>query len=127
MPLYQDILARADAKTDALWLPQDSATVHEALVLPLVLRTAWSRRLAVFSSNVSHVKLGVLFSLYPDNFEVGRGLASEALGSASGNAAPGMQASRDMLAAVNVSTANHLELGVSYRQLQAFDMLVPER
>jgi putative ABC transport system substrate-binding protein len=127
MPLYQELLARADAKTDALWLPQDSATVHETLVLPLVLRTAWSRRLAVFSSNVSHVKLGVLFSLYPDNFEVGRRLASAALSATSGSAPAGIVPSKEMLAALNVGTANHLELGMSYRQLQAFDLVVPER
>jgi putative ABC transport system substrate-binding protein len=127
MPVYQDILARADAKSDALWLPQDSATVNEALVLPLVLRTAWNRRLAVFSSTVGHVRQGALFSLYPDTFEVGRRLASLALGAAAGGAAPGMLPSKEVLAAVNVRTANHLELGVSDRQLEGFDMVVPER
>lgn len=126
LPRYQEILAQADGKTDALWLPQDSATVHESLVLPLVLRAAWSRRLAVFSSNVSHVKLGVLFSLYPDNFEVGRRLATVALAGSAGTPA-GIQPSREMLAAVNVATANHLELPVSYRQLQSFDLVLPER
>ncbi|HEU0201343.1 MAG TPA: hypothetical protein VFR86_13030, partial [Burkholderiaceae bacterium] len=31
---YQDILANADPRTDALWLPQDATTVEESSVLP---------------------------------------------------------------------------------------------
>ena len=67
MNLYQSVMASVDPKRDAIWLPQDSVTVDETLVLPKVLKEAWNRNLIVFSSNAAYVKQGVLFSLYPDN------------------------------------------------------------
>jgi putative ABC transport system substrate-binding protein len=75
---YQEVLGSVNPKRDVLWLPQDSTTVDESAVLPLVLREAWSQNLVVFSSSVVHVRRGVLFSLYPDNAEIGRYLAGAA-------------------------------------------------
>ncbi|MBI2732183.1 MAG: hypothetical protein HYX44_02375, partial [Aquabacterium sp.] len=86
---YQEVLGAMNAKRDALWLPQDSTTVDESAVLPLVLREAWAQNLVVFSSNVVHVRRGVLFSLYPDNAELGRFLAGAALSAQQGSSAPG--------------------------------------
>jgi putative ABC transport system substrate-binding protein len=112
-----------------LWLPQDSVTVEESSVLPLVLQEAWKRSLVVFSSSVSHVKRGALFSLYPNNIELGRNLADTALGRASsgGAAVRAIMPLREVLVAVNVRTAGHLGLGIGTRQQQAFDMVFPEQ
>ena len=123
--LYQEVLASADTKKDALWLPQDSTSVEESSVLPLILESAWNRNLTVFSSNVTHVKRGALFSLYPDNVALGRQLASSALSLAGGNAAP-VVPMKDALLAVNIRTASHLGLQLSSRQ-QAFDLVFPVR
>ncbi len=123
--VYQDVFASADPKKDALWLPQDSTTVEESSVLPLILENAWNRNLAVFSSNVTHVKRGALFSLYPNNMALGRQLASSALSLPSGNAAL-VVPMKDALLAVNVRTASHLGLQLSSRQ-QAFDLVFPAR
>lgn len=127
MHLYQDILASADPRRDALWLPQDSVTVEESAMLPVVLQEAWNRGLAVFSSSVAHVKRGALFSLYPNNVELGHSLASAALAQLAGNgaAARGVLPLKEVLMAVNVRTASHLGLGASHRQL-SFDMVFPE-
>ncbi|WP_306603223.1 ABC transporter substrate binding protein [Azonexus sp.] len=126
--IYQNIFANADARRDALWLPQDSATVDESLVLPLVLQESWSKSLPVFSSNVSHVKRGALFALYPNNMELGRNLAATALGLAVGNpAVRGLLPLRDVLTAFNTRTASHLGLALSPAQQQGFDLLFPER
>lgn len=128
MRIYQDVVSNADPRRDALWLPQDSVTVEESAVLPVVLQEAWSRGLAVFSSSVAHVKRGALFSLYPNNVELGRSLAGTAMGQLSGNAgaARGVLPLRDVLMAVNVRTASHLGLGTAQRQL-SFDMVFPEQ
>lgn len=127
MRLYQENLAASDPKKDALWLPQDSVTVEESSVLPLVLQEAWSRALVVFSSNVSHVKRGALFSLYPNNVELGRNLASSALVQvASGRQTANITPLKEVLMAVNIRTAGHLGLAIGQRQLQAFDMVYPE-
>jgi putative ABC transport system substrate-binding protein len=125
--LYRDLLAAADAKRDVLWLPQDSTTVEESAVLPLVLQEAWNRNLALFSSSVTHVRRGALFSLYPNNLELGRGLASAALDyvTSGTHAIIGVTPLREVLVAVNVRTANHLGIDLGARQ-QSFDMVFPE-
>lgn len=124
--LHAQLLSSAEPTRDALWLPQDSTTVDDAAVLPLVLREGWTRGLAVFSSNVSHVRRGALFSLYPNNVELGRALAASALrvvGSPRA-AAPGVLPLRETLAAVNTRTAAHLGLDLSAR-LASFDTVFP--
>lgn len=127
MRMYQEDLAAFDPKKDALWLAQDSVTVEESSVLPFVLQEAWSHALTVFSSNVSHVKRGALFSLYPNNMELGRNLATSALGQiASGRAGANITPLKEVLMAVNIRTAAHLGLPIGQRQLHAFDMVFPE-
>lgn len=121
--VYQEVLANADPKRDALWLPQDSTTVEETSVLPLILESAWNRNLAVFSSSVTHVKRGALFSLYPNNMALGRQLASSALNLPAGNPAS-VVPMKDALLAVNIRTASHLGLQLSSRQ-QGFDLVFP--
>ncbi|WP_114970851.1 ABC transporter substrate-binding protein [Rhodoferax ferrireducens] len=123
--VYQEVLASADPKRDALWLPQDSTSVEESSVLPLILESAWNRNLAVFSSNVNHVKRGALFSLYPNNMALGRQLASSALSLPAGNPVS-VVPMKDALLAVNIRTASHLGLQLSTRQ-QDFDLVYPLR
>jgi putative ABC transport system substrate-binding protein len=123
--LYAQVLSAADPARDALWLAQDSTTVDDNAVLPLVLKEGWNRGLAVFSSNVSHVKRGALFSLYPDNLELGRSLASAALRLlGTPRPAPGVQPLRETRAAVNTRTAAHLGLDIQSR-LPTFDLVFP--
>ncbi|HEX5338118.1 MAG TPA: ABC transporter substrate binding protein [Gallionella sp.] len=127
MRIYQDIFTAADHLQDALWLPQDGTTVEESAVLPLVLQESWAHSLAVFSSSFGHVKRGALFSLYPDNAELGRQLAVSALGmlSSGGGAASGMMPLREVRIAVNLRTAQHL--GANASRTQGFDMTFPEQ
>ncbi|MFA7239521.1 MAG: ABC transporter substrate binding protein [Sulfuricellaceae bacterium] len=124
---YQEIFAAADNRQDALWLLQDSTTVEDGSVLPLVLSESWAHNLAVFSSSFGHVRRGVLFSLYPDNAGLGRHLADTALGFlASGDYGErGMILLREVLMAINLRTAKHLGLNTSLTQ--GFDMAFPEQ
>lgn len=125
--LYQDVFANADARRDALWLPQDSVTVDETAVLPLVLQESWSRNVTLFSSNVAHVRRGALFSLYPNNFEIGRHLATSAIGylSSGTHGSRGVLPLRAVQSAINVRTAAHL--GVNLAGRPEFDLVFPEQ
>ena len=125
MRAYQEIFAAADHHRDALWLPQDSTTVEESVVLPLVLQESWARSLAVFSSSYGHVKRGTLFSMYPDNTELGRSLAVSALEMLAGGGDAGMTALREAQIAINLRTAKHL--GVDADRMQDVDMTFPAR
>lgn len=124
---YQEVFASADPKRDVLWLPQDATTVDEAAVLPLVLQESWNRSVPVFSSSVAHVKRGALFSLYPNNLELGRSLARSAQQAlaAGGQAQRVVLPLKETLTAVNVRTAGHLGIQLGTRQ-QSFDLVFPE-
>jgi putative ABC transport system substrate-binding protein len=126
MRAYQEILAAVDNSQDALWLPQDSTTVEESTVLPMVLKESWDSNLAVFSSSFGHVRRGVLFSLYPNNVDLGRHLAGSALDMmVSGTETSGMLPLREVLMAINLRTAKHL--GLNTTRSQSFDMAFPEQ
>lgn len=125
--LYQGIFASAEARRDVVWLPQDSTTVDESTILPLVLKESWGRNVAVFSSSYLHVKKGVLFALYPNNLELGRTLASSALGVLSGESrARGMVPLREVHTAVNLRTANHIGISINQQQQRSFEAVFPE-
>jgi putative ABC transport system substrate-binding protein len=123
---YTQLLASADPARDALWLPQDPTTVDDSTVLSLVLREGWNRNMAVFSSHVAHVRRGALFSLYPDNREMGRSLATAAqrLAAAPKAAVPGALPLRQTLAAINIRTAAHLGIDVAAAQ-SGFELVYP--
>lgn len=125
--LYQEALAKADSKRDAIWLPQDATTVDESTVLPLVLQESWNRSITVFSSNVTHVRRGALFALYPNNLELGRSLAASAILtlSSSGQTARRVTPLRDVQGAINVRTAGHLGLAVSQERHPGFSLFFP--
>ena len=125
---YQKFLAGANPRADALWLPPDLTTVDDSTVLPFVLQQAWNRKLTVFSSSLTHVERGVLFSLYPDNLAVGRSLANHALAQlALGRpASPRMVPLRDVLIAVNTRSASHLGIKLGSKPRQDFDLVFPE-
>lgn len=124
---YQDFFAEADGKRDALWLLQDNTAADETTALPLVLQESWNRVVPVFSSSVSHVRRGALFALYPNNVELGRNLASSALGIAGGTTQNrGLLPLRDVQTAFNTRTASHLGLARS-SSLPVFELLFPEQ
>lgn len=125
--LYETAFASSDGRRDAVWLPQDTTTVDENTVLPLVLRESWNRGVPVFSSSFLHAKKGALFALYPDNVELGRTLASSAEAAlAGGPRRRSVLPLRDVQIAVNLRTASHLGLNLGYQQQRNFDLTFPE-
>lgn len=125
--LYKSVFSVANRGRDVLWLPQDSTTVEESTVLPMVLQESWNHNIAVFSSNSALVRRGVLFSLYPDNTGLGKSLAGLALGMLQSRDYErlGRMPLRDVQSAVNLRTAKHLEINPS--QLKDFDSTFPQR
>lgn len=124
---YQEIFSTANGRNDVLWLPQDSTTVEESSILPMVLQESWNKNIAVFSSNFTHVRRGILFSLYPDNAALGMSLAGLAQGIlVSGDYGKrGMMALRDVQSAINLRTAKHL--GIMPSRQEGFDSTFPEQ
>lgn len=124
--LYETAFGTADARHDAIWLPQDSTTVEETTILPLVLKESWNRGVPIFSSSLVHVKKGALFALYPNNLDLGRNLASSALSLLAGDTPRrGITPLRDVHTAVNLRTASHIGLNIGEEQQHSFDFVYP--
>jgi putative ABC transport system substrate-binding protein len=123
---YQAIFASADSRRDAIWLLQDPFGSESGAILPMVLQESWNRSLVVFSGNLAHVRRGALFSLYPDNTEMGRNLAVLALSYlASGEYGEhGMIMLSEVQMAINLRTADHL--GLKPGKKLEFGMVFPE-
>lgn len=125
--LFRDVLHRVREDSVAVWLPQNNAAMDEQALLPVVLKDAWEKQFVVFSSSIDHVRKGALFSLYPDNFRMGRSLAlmakSQAQSSSSRPAA--IEPLRDVLTAVNLRTAEHLGLDWVDNSRHKFDLTFP--
>lgn len=124
---YREILKDIKEDTDALWLPLDSTTVDDKVVLPLVLEAAWERRLIVFSSSPAHAQRGALFSLFPNNFALGQHLADTALQMLEGQRRKSGRVVplTDLDLAVNLRTAAHLGLRFSAGQQRNFNLVFP--
>lgn len=72
---YEATMRGMDGRTDALWLPDDSSTLNNNIILPRILERSWNQNIPVFSSTVAHVARGVLFSMHPDHYRMGQTLA----------------------------------------------------
>lgn len=121
---YRSIFDLADPRRDAIWLLQDPLGAEESTILPFVLEESWTRSVPVFSSNLGHVRRGALFTLYPDNEELGRRLGASALALLGGATPGGVTPLREVLLAVNQRSAQHLGISVNPRQ-QGIDLILP--
>jgi putative ABC transport system substrate-binding protein len=125
--LYRKVLAQIKDGSIAIWLPQDNAAMDEQTLLPMILQEAWDKSFVVFSGNLDHVRKGALFSLYPDNFGMGRSLAALALDRLKNGASStsAINPLRDLLLAVNLRTAEHLGLHFASHDRQQFNLVFP--
>ncbi len=126
--LYRDILRVSKPMEDAIWLMPDASSVDDSVILPLILKEAWNRNLVVFSGNPSHAKRGALFSLYPDNVLMGKALARLALQRSNAQVEPDrdrLRPLRDVQAAINLRTADHLGLRLSSEQQREYTLKFP--
>lgn len=125
--LYKRLLSESDPDTDAIWLIRDAATIDSGAVLTLVLEQAWKRKLVVFSDQPTHVKYGVLFSVFPDNAKLGRRL--EALAQACLTPADcdrhEVLLLSDLGTAVNSRTAKRLGIHIDRRNGPYTDLVLP--
>lgn len=125
--LYSHLIRSADSKRDALWLPHDTTTVEESTLLPLILRESWNNSLPIFSSNILHARKGALFAMSPNNVELGKSLASSALGLIAGELRKkGVQPLRELHTALNLRTANHMGLNIGNQEQRTFDFIFSE-
>lgn len=124
--IYKSVITTLGPR-DALWIPQDPQAIDDRVILPMLLNAAWEQDFILFSSNADHAKRGVLYSVYPNNFDMGRRLARIARMRATAPAAAGLLPLEDLLMAVNLRTAEHLRLDLPPDLIRSFDLVFPQR
>lgn len=122
---YKRLLDSSKGRKDAIWLPLVDI-VPLKTVMPMLLKTAWEKNIVVFSNNPSHTKLGVLFSLYPDNNTMGDQIVDYAL-SVLENGAQGVVPANQLKSAINIRTARHLGIAIKEDELAHFDRVYPSK
>ena len=63
--IYREVLDKLEHASEAIWLPQDDATVDESAILPLILKEAWNRNLIVIPSMPPMLKKALLWRCTP--------------------------------------------------------------
>lgn len=107
----------------AIWLLQDPLSSDSRVILPMVLSSAWDRKIPVISNKAGHVERGALLALYPDHFEIGVRLANMLIQEISDKFVPFSEA----LNAANTRTADHLELKWSRKTKRSISLVFPQR
>lgn len=122
---YREVLRNMDSKTDALWISADGMRLAKP-ILNSVLETAWSRNLMVFSSNLSDVKRGALFSFYANHKEMGKELVgfSKKMDQAP-KADVRIVPTESVSVAINLRTADHLNLYYDKNMFKTFSLMYP--
>ncbi len=112
---------------DAVWILPGDRFVNNSL-LSILLQAAWRDDFVVFSSNPSHVNRGALFSVYPDNFQMGVRLGEIARQLAEGSQAPvQMEPLRNISVSINQRTSNHLGITITDDMKEHVDLILPAR
>jgi putative ABC transport system substrate-binding protein len=111
---------------EAIWLHRGVLRLNDDLLLDLVIRESWSRRIPVFTSEAQYVKRGILFSLFPDYVALGRALGEMANGHAD-NATQALEFLQTTKAALNLRTARHLGVHPSPEVQARFEVVYPVR
>ena len=126
--IYRDILNTSHPGEDAIWVLPDPVAIDNKITFPLLLRGAWDNNILLFSNNPSLVKRGALFALFPDNKLMGRSLAKMAesyIGDDAANMKNAVVPLRDLLAAINVRTADHIGLRLSNEERKDYALIFP--
>ena len=123
--VYKSLLEEVETETDAIWLLRDPTSLDADVILPLILQEAWNRAVVTFSNQLVYTKRGVLFSLYPDNLQMGKALAKLAESALSRTNPPGFLTLRTLKIAVNMRTAKHLGIKFTRIQEKKFDLVFP--
>ena len=110
---------------DAIWLPLDWITVEDRLILPMLLKESWNKRIALISSKPGHTRSGTVFAIFPNNFGLGEELAQTLILKFQSPDKRFASPASKVDVAVNTRSAAHLGLDFSRAQKNTFDLIFP--
>lgn len=108
--IYRDILQKV-TREDAIWLTPGAPFLDNS-VLSLILEVVWEQDAVLFSSNPSHIGVGALFAVYPNNVAMGRRLGELVNQSLDSEKQIGLQPVKDLFVGINERTAKHIGITI---------------
>lgn len=124
--LYEQMLEDAAPKTTAVWIPLRSV-VPSKTILPLLLKQAWSKKLAVISNNPSHTKLGGFIAVYPEHKKMGSQLAQFASYHFKEKDIDRIVGTENLNVAINLRTSSHIGIRLNAKEYANFDKIFPTK
>lgn len=121
-----DLILAKVGDADAVWLHRGVIRLNKEILLPLVVKSAWDKRIAIFSSEAEYVKRGILFSLFPDYQNLGTTLGRIAVNDDL-SVKEHLVFLSDVKATLNVRTAMHLGIPITTKIKKRFDIIYPMR
>ncbi|MEX1031752.1 MAG: hypothetical protein WDZ30_00185 [Cellvibrionaceae bacterium] len=124
---YREVQGTLNSDKAALWLPLGGPS-RESSILQTILQKAWSGDQIVISSNLSDVRRGALYALYPNNREMGRELAKllkQCMTESASESEPRKLFLSSTFQAVNLRTAEHIGLRLTRDDLKDFEFVYP--
>ncbi|MCD2452920.1 hypothetical protein GO003_021290 [Methylicorpusculum oleiharenae] len=110
------LLAHEASTTDAILLPSQ---LDRDILFELV-QLAWEKRIILLSTNLAHLKEGVLMVFYPDNAGMGRQIGTLA----ANPKAQRYESLTQIQIAVNTSVATHLRIDITPKDLRCIQLQV---
>lgn len=123
---YNNLFESNKSENMAIWLPLDPITANEKIIVPKILEKAWEKKIVVFSSKPTHAKRGALFSALPDNFTLGKQLASLIKSVSNKESASIVKPLNTIKLAVNLRTAAHLGFNYQPSEVSKFTLTFPK-
>jgi putative ABC transport system substrate-binding protein len=124
--LINQHLDTAIPNQSAIWLLESRFSSDNSL-MSQILEQAWEKNLAVFSANPSHIRRGLLFSMYPDNVKLGQALGQLAQ-KLQQQGLDNKEAGHDKTtrpAPIQVSPLEHLHTGINIRTAEHLGLKIP--
>ena len=122
---YNDLFEKGGLENSAIWLPLDSVTANDKIIVPAILEKAWREKIVVFSSKPTHAQRGALFSAIPDNEQLGGQLASMVVGNRLSAHPSTVDPVEHIKLAVNLRTATHLGFNYNSKERAGFELIFP--
>ena len=122
---YREVLLNMKSTSDALWISANGISLANP-ILNNVLEAAWNNNLVVFSSNLSDVKRGALFSFYANNRDMGNELVDFTIKMGRLNESEvRVVPTESVSVALNIRTADHLNLHYDKDSVKIFSLIYP--
>jgi len=122
----KEIIEQSSADTDAIWITRDVLSFGRQSLISYYIENTWDKGITSFSHSPVDVKRGILFSLYPNYYEMGKQLG-ELINEQQNQNSSALHYLENPQFSLNNRTAKHLGIVIPSSLLPIIDAVYPSR